>query len=133
MRSLARAVLVVCGTLCLVLGLVGVFVPGLPTTPFLLLAAVCYARGSERLYRALLEHRFLGTYIARFRDGHGMSRGHKAVAITLLWLTMGTTVVVVFQHHLVRAVLLLVAVGVTIFLLRLKTFRPTPPSLREHE
>ena len=55
--------LIVVGTLSLVLGIVGVFVPLLPTTPFLLLAAACYARGSERLYRWLVGHRYLGQYI----------------------------------------------------------------------
>jgi uncharacterized membrane protein YbaN (DUF454 family) len=51
---------VIAGTISLVLGIVGIIIPVLPTTPFLLLSAVCYMRGSQRLYIALIHNRFFG-------------------------------------------------------------------------
>ncbi|MDP2236826.1 MAG: YbaN family protein [Bacteroidales bacterium] len=71
------------GTLSLSLGLIGIVVPGLPTTSFLLLAAYLYARSSRRLYNALLNHKFLGGYIKDFQKG--MSVRAKIRAISMMW------------------------------------------------
>ena len=128
MQAVVRAALVVLGSLCLALGLVGIAVPGLPTTPFLLLAVFFYARGSERLHRWLLTHRVLGPYLDRFRAGHGMSVREKIVAIALLWLTMGATMARLVQHHAAWSLLALVGLGVTVFLVRLPTYRPSRPA-----
>lgn len=71
------------GTLSLSLGLIGIVVPGLPTTSFLLLSAYLYARSSQRLYNALLNHKFLGGYIKDFQKG--MSIRAKIRAISMMW------------------------------------------------
>ncbi|MBT6146043.1 MAG: YbaN family protein, partial [Gemmatimonadetes bacterium] len=73
MRQPMRILFFVIGTMSVVAGVVGILLPLIPTTPFLLLAAWCYARSSERFYRLLLSNRWLGPYIRNYRDGRGMS------------------------------------------------------------
>jgi uncharacterized protein len=118
---LMKALLVVCGVLCVGLGVLGVFLPLMPTTVFLLLAAACFARGSERFHRRLVEHRVLGPYIAQSR---GMTRRQKAVALAVLWATLGATMYWTARAPWLRALLVMVGLGVTIHLVRLPAFRP---------
>ena len=106
------------------LGAVGAFLPVLPTTPFLLLAAVCYARGSERCHRWLLTNRLFGRYIRDYREGRGVSLRHKVAALALLWLTIGYAVLRVVPAWWGRLLLLGVAVGVTVHIVTMRTARP---------
>jgi uncharacterized protein len=122
MRQAARAAYVVAGTLCLVLGIIGIFVPVMPTTPFLLLASACYLRGSERMHRWLLSHGRLGKYIRDFEEGRGIPARAKVVAIAMLWISI--TFAVEFVGHAIAAIaMVLVAGAVTIYLVRLPTLR----------
>ncbi|KPL75786.1 YbaN family protein [Levilinea saccharolytica] len=118
-----RGALIVFGTLFVGLGLVGIFLPVLPTTPFLLLAAVCYARSSQRFYDWLLNNRWFGEYIRNYREGKGVHLHHKVSALVLLWGTIGAAVLLWVQNGWVRALLLVIAAGVTIHLVQLKTLR----------
>jgi uncharacterized protein len=117
----ARTLLVVCGTLSVALGALGAFLPLLPTTPFLLLAAVCYARGSERCHRWLLTNRLFGRYLRDYREGRGVSLRHKVAALALLWMTIGLAAWRVVPSWWGKVLLLGVAVGVTVHLVRMKT------------
>lgn len=83
-----RIVLLACGTLFLALGVIGVFFPVMPTTPFLLLAAACFARSSERLHAWLLGHPRLGPYISGFVYGGGVPAHAKKSALRALWLAI---------------------------------------------
>ena len=67
------------------------FVPVLPTTPFLLLAAICYARSSERFYHWLLNNRWFGEYLKNYREGRGIPLREKTLTVLALWLTIGFT------------------------------------------
>lgn len=118
---LMKALLVVCGTICVGLGILGIFLPLMPTTVFLLMAAACYARSSERFHRRLVEHPWLGPYIQQSR---GMTTKQKAVSITVLWLSL--IVSMIWTAHLVwlRLLLIAVGVGVTLHVARLPAFRP---------
>ncbi len=73
------------GVLAVLLGILGVFLPLLPTTPFLLLASWCFARGSNRLHRWLLSHRVFGEYLRNFEAGRGIPLKAKVVATVMLW------------------------------------------------
>jgi uncharacterized membrane protein YbaN (DUF454 family) len=116
-----RTLFVVAGTIALGIGVVGIFVPVLPTTPFLLLAAACYMRGSRRLYDALLHNRFFGKYIRNYLEGRGMSVKAKIWTLLPLWVVMVCTVVWGTDNPWVRAILALVLAGVTVHILRVKT------------
>src|SRR4030067_1054524 len=94
MRSLWRGVLVTVGTLAGGPGGLGVFIPLLPTTPFLLLAAFCYARSSERFYRWLLTNPWFGAYLTNYREGRGMALRDKLLTLTALWLAIGSSIAV---------------------------------------
>jgi len=121
MTELKRTLLIIGGTLCVVAGTVGVFVPVLPTTPFLLLAAVCYGRSSPRFYRWLTTNRWFGAYIRNYREGRGVALWHKVVTLALLWLSIGYVIFYVVDPWWARLLLLGVALGVTVHLLCTKT------------
>lgn len=108
-----RRLLLGAGTLCTGLGIVGVFVPILPTTPFLLLAAACYMRSSERFYHWLVDNRVFGAYVRNYIEGRGMPARIKILTILLLWLGIGLTVAFAVENIVVRIVLICVAVGVS--------------------
>ena len=124
MEGLIRTLLLVSGTLCVVLGVLGMFLPVLPTTPFLLLAAICYARSSKRFYNWLMTNRWCGAYIRNYREGRGIPLKQKVLIILLLWLTIGYAAWFVISLWWVKLILLGIAVGVTIHLVRIKTFKP---------
>ena len=108
------------GVMALVAGVIGIFVPLLPTTPFLLLASACFLRGSERLHRWLLSQGTLGEYIRRYEAGEGIPRRAKIVGIGMLWISIGFGVFRV-EPVWARLVMLAIATAVTIYLLRLPT------------
>ncbi|MHB1356460.1 MAG: DUF454 family protein [Anaerolineae bacterium] len=124
MNRAVRILMVMGGTICVALGIIGVFLPVLPTTPFLLLAAVLYARSSQRFYHWLLSNRLFGGYLSNYRAGRGIPLAHKVMSILLLWLTIGFAAVFVVQAWWLRLVLVVVACGVTWHLVRVKTMRP---------
>jgi uncharacterized protein len=105
------------GCIAVALGILGVFLPLLPTTPFLLLASACFARGSTRLHRWLLNSRPLGNYIREFEAGRGIPLRAKVVAITLLWASLLVSIVR-FPQLPLRIALLLIGLGVTIYLVK---------------
>jgi uncharacterized membrane protein YbaN (DUF454 family) len=119
---LMKVLLVVAGTLCVGLGVLGIFLPLLPTTVFLLMAAACYARSSDRFYQRLIHSRWLGGYIRNHREGRGMSRRQKAATLALLWVGIGATMFWSVSALWLRALLLLIAVGVTVHVVRLPAF-----------
>lgn len=121
MKLPAKILLITCGTFSVALGVLGLFVPLLPTTPFLLLAAACYARSSEKLYDWLLGNRWFGEYIRNYREGKGIPLKRTAVAIVLLWLTIGYTAIVAVSLLWVRLILLAIAGGVTVHLVSIST------------
>ena len=126
-RRLGRVLLTGAGTLCVALGVVGMFIPLLPTTPFLLLAATCYARSSPRFYHWLLTNRWCGEYIRNYREGRGLPRQQKILTLVLLWTTIGAAAVFVVPLWWVRALLVAIAAGVTFHLFRIKTYKPGLP------
>lgn len=102
------------GTMSLGLGVIGVFVPVLPTTPFLLLAAACYARGSPRVYCWLINNRLFGAYVRSYREGRGLPWMVRVFTIIMLWLTIGVTVLVLIDGLWLRLLLLGIAAAVTV-------------------
>ena len=115
-----RKLLIAAGTLCTGLGIVGVFVPILPTTPFLLLAAACYMRSSERFYRWLINNRVFGAYVRNYIEGRGMPVRIKVFTILLLWLAIGLSATFAVQSLAIRIILISIAVGVTVHIVLIR-------------
>jgi hypothetical protein len=121
--KIKKILLIIAGTFFTVLGVIGIVMPLLPTTPFLLLAAACYTRSSERLYRWLINNKYLGTFIRNYRSGRGISIKMKAMSIFVLWATIIYSAFWVADDIWLRIILFLVASGVTIHLVKIKTMR----------
>jgi len=117
-----RYALLALGWLSVVLGVIGIFVPVLPTTPFLLLAAACFVRSSRRLYHWLVSHPRLGPWIRDYLDGQGIPLKAKVYSIGLMWASIA------FSCYLVplswaRAFMLTSAVLVSLYILKQKTLQ----------
>ncbi len=115
-----RWLLISVGTACLIFGLMGIVVPILPTTPFLLLAAACYVRSSKRFYDRLMNNRVFGAYLRNYREGLGIPLKFKVFTITMLWLTIAITIIFFAQELWLRALLLIVAAGVAIHIAKIR-------------
>jgi uncharacterized membrane protein YbaN (DUF454 family) len=109
-----KIVLTILGLLSLVLGVVGIFLPLLPTTPLLLLSAWCFIRSSTKLYDWLLSHPYLGKYIRNFREHRAIPLRVKILSVTMVWLTIGYCIVAIVSEYLWAQLLMFVlAVAVT--------------------
>ena len=113
-----RGLLVVVGSISVALGVAGIFLPLLPTTPFLLLAAACYARASPRFYGWLLSNRTFGPIIRAWRDKRAMPRRAKGKAIVLVAITFGASIAIVDVTPL-RVMLACLGAGLLVFLGRM--------------
>jgi len=111
------------GTISIALGILGMFLPLLPTTPFLLLAAICYARSSQRFYLALITNRWCGSYIRNYREGRGIPLKQKILTVILLWLSIGYTIIFILAEIWLKFIFLFIAGAVTIHIIRLKTYK----------
>jgi len=119
--SLGRWALITAGTFFVGLGILGIFLPLLPTTPFLLLAAACYARSSKRFYYWLLNNKWVGNYIKNYRERKGIPIKIKVLSISFLWIAIGYAAIFVVGILLGRIILILIAVGVTAHILSIRT------------
>jgi len=120
---LVKILLRIAGTLLVGIAILGIFLPILPTTPFLLLAAVCYARSSEKLYNWLLNSKYLGSYIRNYREKRGIPLKIKIITISLLVLTIGYASIFVVHIWWVKICLFLIAVGVSLHILSFRTLK----------
>lgn len=119
-----KAVLIFVGTVCVALGVLGIFLPLMPTTVFLLMAAYCYSRSSERFHNWLLSNRLFGSYIKNYKSGQGISMRQKVSTLAMLWASIGISIWLLGAGFWSTLILAAVAIGVTLHLVLLKTYRP---------
>jgi hypothetical protein len=115
--------LIVLGFLSLILGIIGIVIPLLPTTPFLLLAAACFLKGSDRMYRWLMNHKLFGDYIRNFREHKAIPLRTKIFAISLLWITILFSIFFVVRLIYLRVLLAAIAIAVTAHILHFNTLK----------
>jgi len=119
-----RLVLVVVGTLALALGVVGIFLPILPTTPLLLLAAGCYVRSSDRLARWLLNHPRLGAPVRTYVRQRAIPLKVKVVSLAVAWTMLGASALFLTERVWLKVLLIGIALAKTAFMLRVPTLAP---------
>ena len=118
-----KLLLNIIGIIAVGLGVLGIFLPLLPTTPFVLLASACFARGSTRLHNWLRTNPMFGTYLADWEDGKGIPARAKAIIVVMMWASLAYSMTRVPGPWL-PLMLAAIGIGVTIYLLR---FVPTMP------
>jgi uncharacterized membrane protein YbaN (DUF454 family) len=109
------------GTLFLGIGGIGILLPIVPTTPFLLLAAACYARGSKRIHRWMLRNRVFGAFIRNYVERKGITPRQKAVTLVFLWVMMTFTIFNMIENIVLRLFLFIIALAVSVHILKLPT------------
>ena len=119
--TVTKGILVISGTFFLVLGIIGIFIPLLPTTPFLLLTAACYIRGSKKFYNRLIKNRWLGEYIKNYQQGKGIPLTVKLISIIFLWMAIIFSTILIVSNILIQIILIIIAIGVTIHIITIKT------------
>ena len=117
-----RALLITIGGLSIILGVIGIFLPLLPTTVFLLLAAACFARSSEHFHNWLLSHPYLGDYIKLYLDGKGIPFKAKIYILIVMWVTILTSIYFV-PILMVKVLLPFIALGVSVYIMRMPTLQ----------
>lgn len=122
-NSFLRWLLIACGWIAVAGGVVGIFLPLVPTVPLLLLAAACFARSSERFYRWLVEHNRLGPLVRDYLSGAGIPVRAKRAAIGMIWVSFPLSIFLFAQQLWLKALLATIAVGITLYL----HFLPTAP------
>jgi uncharacterized protein len=129
-QKIIRALWLAVGLVCVGLGAIGMVLPILPTTPFLLAAAACFCKSSTRMYDWLLSNRWFGEYIRNYKEGRGLPMKTKIIALTVLWATIGISTVFFLNRLLpsqfvfpIQIIMIAVAVGVSIHILKLPTFK----------
>jgi uncharacterized membrane protein YbaN (DUF454 family) len=121
--TILNKILVVSGTFFLLIGLIGIIIPILPTTPFLLLSAACYARGSKKFYNWLINNKWLGGYIKNYHQGKGIPVNVKILTLTFLWITILFSTFIIVTNYLIQIILIIIAIAVTIHILTIKTMK----------
>lgn len=118
---LVRWLFLVLGTISLILGVIGIFVPLLPTTPFLLLTAYLYFRGSPGAYNWLIGHKQLGPYIINYREKKIIPKRVKIYSIALMWVCVLNSVFFIINAAWMKIALILIISGVTVHILSFRS------------
>jgi hypothetical protein len=109
------------GILLVGIGVIGIFLPLLPTTIFLILASICFLKSSPKANTWLRNHKVLGGYIDNYQNKTGLTRNAKITNIITLWTSISLSAFLLTEELYIRLILLAIAVGVTIHLLMIKT------------
>ena len=120
-NGLQRYFYLVSGVILVAIGVIGIFLPVLPTTIFLILASACFVKGSPRANEWLRNHKILGAYIKNYQDGTGLTVKSKVINTLLLWTMILISAFLFTEEISIRIVLIAIAIGVSIHLLMVKT------------
>lgn len=121
MGETKRIIYIVLGSLFLILGAIGVFVPVLPTTPFWLLTCWFYLRSSESLYNRAMSNRYFGSYIRNYMVDKAIPLRSKIISVSVMWLSVILTSLFLIEYVWVKILLILVSIAVTWHILSFPT------------
>jgi hypothetical protein len=121
----AKYFYLISGFLLVAIGVIGIFLPLLPTTIFLILASICFLKSSPKANDWLRNHKILGGYIDNYQNKTGLTRNSKIANIITLWTSISLSAFFLTNELYIRIILLAIAIGVTIHLLMIKTKQPT--------
>ena len=118
-----KYLLIILGSISLVLGVIGIFLPLLPTTPLLLLSAALYVRSSEKMYQWLIHHKYLGTYIRNFREHRAIPLRAKIISVSMVWISLIYCSITISENLWIKAMFIVLAIGVSWHILSYKTLK----------
>ncbi len=121
-QQTVRVMLIALGWVSIIVGVIGIFVPLVPTTPLILLAAACFARSSTRFHNWLIAHPYFGNIIKKYQSGLGIERKIRNRAIVIMWMGMTISMLIVFKIWS-TVMLTAIGIGVTIYLMRLPVYQ----------
>jgi uncharacterized protein len=121
-NKFVRSLLLIAGFISILFAILGIFLPLIPTTPLVLLAAYFFGKSSQKFHTWLINNKMFGKYIKNYQDGKGLSRRSKITAITSMWAVLIISGIWATEIMFVRIILGVVGIGVTIHLLRMPTF-----------
>lgn len=129
-KSVKNILCLFVGCVSLATGIVGIFLPVLPTTPFLILASFCFLKSSDKLYNKLINNKYLGSYILNYTKYRALKKSTKIKAITMLWLSMIFSIYVT-QNFYIAAGLVLTGAFVTVYILSLNTYKMAEENIEQ--
>ncbi|WP_186576401.1 YbaN family protein [Aquibacillus kalidii] len=122
MTSVRKVILIICGLVSLLMGVLGIILPLLPTTPFLLLSAYCFGKSSKTLHDWLLHNKVFGDYIKQFRQGQGIPLRAKVIILLMLWASVIYSIVMI-PFLLVKIMMATTGISISYFVIFHKRFR----------
>lgn len=122
-KSTIRKLLITLGSISVILGVIGIFLPVFPTTPFLLVAALCYMKSSKKFYNWLLNHKVLGKYVKSYMEKRGLPLKTKITSISFFWIGTGTSTLVFVPFLWAKISIFVILILTTIYILTLKTVK----------
>ena len=122
MKNIIKITLIILGIISLIFGTLGIILPVLPTTPFILLSAACFIKSSSRVHNWLIRNRIFGGIIKSYTNKDGIPLATKIYALSLLWISIILTISFFAHKSLVRVIILTAASYVTLYLIRVKTY-----------
>ena len=121
----ARYFYLISGIILVTIGVIGIFLPLLPTTIFLILASICFLKSSPKANDWLRNHKILGGYLDNYQNKSGLTLNSKITNIIILWTSISLSAFLLTDEHYIKIILLVIAIGVTIHLLMIKTKEST--------
>jgi len=118
---LKKPIYILLGSISVVIGVIGIFLPGLPTTTFLLIASFFYVRSSPKLYDWLINHKVLGKFISDYQKHKAISLKHKILSLTMMWFFIGISVMYFVEKDFINIILLLCGLIGTVIVLSIKS------------
>lgn len=116
-----KPILLTIGSISLFFGVIGIILPVLPTTPFLLLSLACFTKSSDKLHNFILKNKYLAPYVTDYMSGNGILKKTKKRVIILIWVSIGFSVIFILDKMMLRLLLLIIASIVSIYIYTRKT------------